>query len=347
MRLKIPKILIITHNQDTHASAVAECLKRKGAIVVRWHPEEFLLKQRITHKITSSGEHFLTINDRNNANFKEIDVVWYRRPRPVILPEQIEPLDVKFVEAENSLHMKSLFLTLGENAKWVNPFSSFDRSNSKILQLRDAARIGLIIPETIITNDKNEITEFIEKNLKQGTIYKSFSQAFWQENDNNYGCYATVVNSEMLTSEDNMSLTPGIYQKVIKKSFEVRATFFDEQYVAVRIHNCEDVDWRYLKAFSKLELSPMVLPIEIQQKCILLMENLNISFGCFDFIVSPDGEFVFLEINEMGQFLWIEQALPELKLLNMFCEFLLSKSVDTKRGSTLNKSINLKDVFDS
>lgn len=32
------------------------------------------------------------------------------------------------------------------------------------------------------------------------------------------------------------------------------------------------------------------------------MRKLGIIFGCFDFIVTPDEEYVFLEVNPMGQF---------------------------------------------
>ena len=48
-------------------------------------------------------------------------------------------------------------------------------------------------------------------------------------------------------------------------------------------------------------------------------------FGCIDFIVTPEGEYVFLEVNQMGQFLWVELANPEFPLLQAFAEFLVSQ----------------------
>jgi glutathione synthase/RimK-type ligase-like ATP-grasp enzyme len=33
---------------------------------------------------------------------------------------------------------------------------------------------------------------------------------------------------------------------------------------------------------------------------------MKLNFGCFDFIVTPEGEYVFLECNPNGQWLWIE-----------------------------------------
>jgi hypothetical protein len=47
-------------------------------------------------------------------------------------------------------------------------------------------------------------------------------------------------------------------------------------------------------------------------------------FACLDFIVAPDDTAYFLEANQMGQFLWVEEKLPELPLLDAMCNFLAS-----------------------
>ena len=37
------------------------------------------------------------------------------------------------------------------------------------------------------------------------------------------------------------------------------------------------------------------------------MEILGLVYGALDFIVTPDNRWIFLEINCMGQYLWIEE----------------------------------------
>ncbi len=37
------------------------------------------------------------------------------------------------------------------------------------------------------------------------------------------------------------------------------------------------------------------------------MNRLGLRFGALDFLVTPDGEWYFLEINPNGQWAWIEQ----------------------------------------
>ena len=36
---------------------------------------------------------------------------------------------------------------------------------------------------------------------------------------------------------------------------------------------------------------------------------MKFAFGAFDFIVTPENEWIFLEVNPNGQWLWLEQSL--------------------------------------
>lgn len=85
------------------------------------------------------------------------------------------------------------------------------------------------------------------------------------------------------------------------------------------------VDWR--KAYTELQMQPFSLPSAITEMCRELLRRLGLVFGCLDFIVTPAGDFVFLEINEMGQFLFVEKY-TDLLLLDAFSEFLLQGRVD-------------------
>jgi hypothetical protein len=86
------------------------------------------------------------------------------------------------------------------------------------------------------------------------------------------------------------------------------------------------LDWR--AAGGRIRVEPDRLPPAVEEGCLRLMESLGILFGAFDFIVTPEGEHVFLEVNPAGQFLWVEEANPELALLAPFVDFLLSRRPD-------------------
>jgi hypothetical protein len=58
------------------------------------------------------------------------------------------------------------------------------------------------------------------------------------------------------------------------------------------------------------------------------MNELGLVFGCMDVIEAADGSGpVFLEVNEMGQWLYVESYLPAFPMLATFCELLIEKRV--------------------
>ena len=69
------------------------------------------------------------------------------------------------------------------------------------------------------------------------------------------------------------------------------------------------------------------LPRAVEERCIALMRKLGLAFGCIDLIVTPEGEDVFLEVNEMGQFLWVEHSEPRSELLRCFATLLLHRQL--------------------
>src|ERR1700733_4023189 len=78
------------------------------------------------------------------------------------------------------------------------------------------------------------------------------------------------------------------------------------------------LDWR--RAPGEIKASPFDLPPHITELCLRLMAKLGIVFGCFDFIVTPTGDDIFLEVNEAGQFLFLEEQ-TGLPLLDRFSDF--------------------------
>ncbi|HEX8894260.1 MAG TPA: hypothetical protein VF783_13095 [Terriglobales bacterium] len=51
-----------------------------------------------------------------------------------------------------------------------------------------------------------------------------------------------------------------------------------------------------------------VLPSGVENRLLLLMRRMGLEYGAIDLRLTPEGKYVFLEINPAGQFLWIEEA---------------------------------------
>jgi glutathione synthase/RimK-type ligase-like ATP-grasp enzyme len=57
-----------------------------------------------------------------------------------------------------------------------------------------------------------------------------------------------------------------------------------------------------------VKYEPYELPEDIVASLKTLMQKLGLVYGAIDLRLTPDGQYVFLEINPAGQFLFIEEA---------------------------------------
>ena len=64
------------------------------------------------------------------------------------------------------------------------------------------------------------------------------------------------------------------------------------------------LDWR--RATLSIRHEKYKLPIAIERQLLKLIDNFDLKYAAIDMIVTPDGEYVFLEVNPNGQFGWIE-----------------------------------------
>ena len=100
----------------------------------------------------------------------------------------------------------------------------------------------------------------------------------------------------------------------------------------VEIHS-QDVpdaqhDWRRVDA-TALRHTPYDLPSQVAQKCIALTRQLGLAFGAIDLILTPEGKYIFLEINPNGQWAWIEQMCPEIRISDALIDLLVSQESAT------------------
>ncbi|MFM9438385.1 hypothetical protein ACFDR9_005491 [Janthinobacterium sp. CG_23.3] len=71
--------------------------------------------------------------------------------------------------------------------------------------------------------------------------------------------------------------------------------------------------------------SVFTLPAAELKKVRAFIRASGLRYGSIDMIVDTEENYIFLEVNETGQFLWIEDILPELPLLDCFADFLISR----------------------
>ena len=113
-----------------------------------------------------------------------------------------------------------------------------------------------------------------------------------------------------LQNFNNIGENPIFLQKYIEKSYEVRYTVVGDNHHVCKIDsqksNIANIDWRRYD-IPNTPHYPISPPIKIKNMITKFMKNFDLSFGALDFIVTPNGNWIFLEINTMGQWLWIEE----------------------------------------
>jgi glutathione synthase/RimK-type ligase-like ATP-grasp enzyme len=193
----------------------------------------------------------------------------------------------------------------------VNPATSVAMWEDKLTQLVVADQVGLATPVTRYLCDLSAAADFADAHGGE-IVYKPFTPYFGPPRVDGHitELYSQVVSASELRAQagDNLVATPGIFQPYVHKAFELRVVYVGGTIFACRIESQQstvaDKDWRRYDLANTPHLVHE-LDATVERKIGELMRRMNLRFGSLDFIVTPDGEHVFLEVNPVGQFGWI------------------------------------------
>lgn len=306
------KILIISNPQDEHTEYVVEKIRNLRAKPYLFYPED--LGKCLSIAVTNSSN-TLEVAASFLAGEKERDFsgfysVWFRRPRLMTFENsKLNPEGVDFARDEWRALLEALY-ALYKNALWVSHPDKLREAARKPVQMLIARELGLKTPATLITNDAGKAKEFFEmyggrvicKPTGSGWIYSQDGK------DVRYVLTNRVGKSELEAIEE-IQIAPVTFQEEIPKVYEIRANVVGQEVLAIKIDSqrseLSKLDWRRYDV-KNTPYSAYQLPKEIEEKCLKLTHRLGLEFGAIDLICRPDGEYIFLEINGNGQFLWAE-----------------------------------------
>lgn len=328
------KFLIVTEPNDYHALLVKRSLDEMGHEVRLIFAADHPTLQKNAVFIDNHRYQWDCTDNYGSISDNVYDVVWWRRVRNPYIPRNlIHPDDYHIALRENRLFYDSLATNMAPDAWWVNSKVAARNGGSKLLQLKVATACDMNIPTTLCANDPQKIRDFVSLHEEGGVIYKPLSTHLWCESQQIKMAFTTRIRSVDLPKDELLQFSPGLYQKEIKKHYELRVNCFGEYIVAVKLHSQSHpqgkIDWRLIPD-GALVIEPYQLSHELQTKIRMFMRRMGLVFGAFDFIVTENGQYVFLEVNEQGQFLWIEAYNPEIKMLDIFINFLINKSAKFK-----------------
>lgn len=320
-------IIIATAINDIHAIAVESALKRIGESCFRWVMTDYPTAQ--FGSVMYDGPDNFGICLGGNQLSREVlsdSILWNRRPSyNTQMYKDLHPDDVKVAESENRSFLTNMLSIINELTSCsINDLYKSEKAKNKTLQIAMAQRIGFTIPTTLISNNPILINDFISSG---DVLAKSFRTHIWKGGASDCVNYSSLLKKDLMPSDIMLQACPMIFQKYINKKYEVRVNYFNGVCISVRLHSQQNVnskvDWRSVSPFN-LDVEMVSIPKLIENQCCELMNKLELIFGCIDMIVTPDDEWIFLEVNQMGQFLWIEEVNPDIPMLDYFIQFLLS-----------------------
>lgn len=172
---------------------------------------------------------------------------------------------------------------------------------NKLSQLYHADKAGLTIPESFIFQDK-QVKDYIKQKRKY--ISKGIFESLLI-NDGEIACWSgteMVKNERVFKNQFGNSL----FQAYIEKKYEIRIFYIMGRIFPMCIFSQNNpktkIDFRNYDRKKPNRMVPYRLPVEIKRKIRKLMNMLKLNTGSLDFIVTPADDFVFLEVNPVGQF---------------------------------------------
>ena len=295
-------ILLISHLADEHAAEVLLRLGRQKADAILFDTSRFPgeINIEISHRPSGSSTLWALVNGLP-YNLEAVRSVWWRRPQPFGLDNSmVDTEDRSFAFGECHAAITGLWSCL--DAKWINNPEKDEVASRKAYQLKIANQLGLRIPKTVITNDPGRASSFIEEEGEQGTIYKAFSatETSWRE--------TRLLQPQELNQLAAVKYAPVIFQEHIKADIDLRITVIGDEIFPAEILSGE-TDYRvdFRMTMHQAVIRPHNLPGDITQKLHALMKAFGLVYGAIDMRLTPQGEYVFLEINTAGQWMFIEE----------------------------------------
>ena len=328
--------LFVADPWDVHARSAAWGLEKLGEPSVFWYTHDFPQRHSASVEIDSlpaaqpANVDLYCARTYRAFNMRDVDAIWLRRWYHPSASSDLHPADTKFAKGEAGEYVRSLMFVLDIDYRfWINPLQAKRRADRKAVQMMQAKAVGLSIPQTLLSNDPQRIREFFKAHDGR-VIYKSYVPASWTKDGRLYSTFTSPLNEALLEHDSALSQAPGIYLALVDKAYDLRITVMGRSIFASRIDSQQDgyylTDWRANISADKFRSKRHQLPPHIEQQCLALVERMGLVFGCIDIIVTPEGDHVFLEINEMGQFLWLEREDPEIPLLDCFVQFVHSRN---------------------
>ncbi|MER5645680.1 MvdC/MvdD family ATP grasp protein [Streptosporangium sp. NPDC002524] len=320
-------ILIISRRGDGAVERVMTALRRRGARLVGpdgdtdtttgadgagtpvlwWDTGDFPGRSRITASFSGGERRLLLDTGTETVDLSRVTAVWRSRPSaPAAAGTVTEPSHRAHVGQQAEFMLDGVWSLLP--ARWL-PGRRADerRAHNKIFHMARAIELGLSVPDTVYTNDPAELAGAYES--AERLVAKQITAEPFQVDGAEHRAFTTVVTRRHLASRHRVRHEPVILQPYVPKAVELRVIVVGERVFAAEIDasasRAARDDWRHYDN-DRVRYGVHELPAEVESRCARLVADVGLTYAALDFIVTPGGEYVFLELNSNGAWGFVE-----------------------------------------
>lgn len=319
-------ILVLSEASDPHAARVTDLFRQRGVSFQQYAHPSFPCESTLAIAVASGTQSESIVNvSGQTLSSQDISSIWYRRPEKPVLKETGLSGAVESLAADECKAFLRDFWATFDCHWFPAKYADIQSAGLKGAQLVLAQRLGFELPPTLITNDPDRILEFFEAHSGRA-ISKAVSKLPSERFATVGGRYTEPITHGDLSNIHAAQYCPTIFQAYVPKRVELRITVVGSTVFPAEIHSQlthhTSFDWRHYD-FGRTPHLVHRLPEPIADKCRELTRRLRLEFAAIDMILTPDGRYVFVELNPNGQYLWIEEE-TGMPISESICDLLQS-----------------------
>lgn len=295
-------VLILAEDIDATVDTMIPALLERGTVVHRVNTAWFPAQLSVSAELRGGRWIGQICTPGQVVELESVTAVWYRTPRAYRFPADLSPTEREHANMEAKYGLGGVLASLP--ALWVNHPSRLADAAYKPVQLARAVRCGLSVPDTVITNGANAVREFA---CAGATVSKVFGTNTIVEGGVRKIGFSRMLDEADLEDLQGVGIATHLVQRWVPKAYEVRMVVIGEHITAAAIWvgspECY-VDFR--SDYDSLSYALIESPEDVVAGVRKLMLEMDLLYGALDFVVRPDGRWMFLEINAGGRYGFIE-----------------------------------------
>jgi glutathione synthase/RimK-type ligase-like ATP-grasp enzyme len=297
------KVVVLTRDasSDPGIALVGRALEVRGAELAVVETGRFPAQLSLTLELDGNETHAAI----GGVSLDGVRAVWVRHLEADALPDDMRPDE----RAASLRQADAALWALVECADTfvLDPPEALLAAPQKPRVQQLAARLGLDVPRTLVTNSADAVRAFAAR-CPSGMVCKLVESGSLGLADASFPTLAvSPAELDAVDGLGGLELAPMIFQERLDKALELRVTVVGAQVFVAGVDPGAAVDVRsdpeLIRALRRFD----DLPPPVVERLLRLLDRLRLNFATADIVRTRDGRWVLLEVNSISFFDHVEK----------------------------------------